>query len=150
MNRTEIQHEISKAGLKVTPQRIAVLEALMNLDNHPTVEDIVEHVKEHHPSVATGTVYKTLEVLKNKGLITKVITDREVMRYDADMHKHHHLYSPETGRIEDYDDNELTEIIEGYFRDKGIENFNIRDIKLYITGEFLDHQNNNNYKSKKQ
>ena len=72
------------------------------------------------------------------------------MRYDADMHKHHHLYSPETGRIEDYDDNELTEIIEGYFRDKGIENFNIRDIKLYITGEFLDHQNNNNYKSKKQ
>ena len=143
MNRTEIQHELSKAGLKVTPQRIAVLEALMNLDNHPTVDEIVEHVKEHHPSVATGTVYKTLEILKKKGLINKVITDREVMRYDAAMHRHHHLYSPETGRIEDYDDKELTEMLEGYFRDKGIENFNIRDIKLYITGEFMDKQNKN-------
>ncbi|MDZ7777291.1 MAG: hypothetical protein U5L09_17625 [Bacteroidales bacterium] len=63
-----------------------------------------------------------------------------MMRYDAVLQKHHHLYSPQTGRIEDYYDDELTDLLESYFKEKDINNFNIRDIKLYITGEFLDNQ----------
>lgn len=138
MDRRELQQMIADSGLKVTPQRIAILEALVDLDNHPTVDEIVDYIKDHHPSIATGTVYKTLETMKGKGLITKVITDREVMRYDAVLHKHHHLYSASTGRIEDYYDEELTQLIEHYFKKKSIDNFNIDDVKLYITGEFLD------------
>lgn len=138
MNRTELQKEISEAGLKVTPQRIAILEALVELANHPTVDEIIAHIKEHHPSIATGTVYKTLETMKDKGLIMKVITDKQVMRYDAVLHRHHHLYNSETGRIEDYHDEELNQMLEEYFKKKNIEGFKVKDLKLYITGEFLD------------
>lgn len=138
MNRTELQKEISEAGLKVTPQRIAILEALVELANHPTVDEIINHIKEHHPSIATGTVYKTLETMKDKGLIMKVITDKQVMRYDAVLDRHHHLYSSESGRIEDYRDEELNQMLEQYFKKKNIENFKVKDLKLYITGEFLD------------
>jgi len=138
MNRAELQKEISEAGLKVTPQRIAILEALVELANHPTVDEIIAHIKEHHPSIATGTVYKTLETMKDKGLIMKVITDKQVMRYDAVLFRHHHLYNSETGRIEDYHDEELNQMLEEYFKKKNIENFKVKDLKLYITGEFLD------------
>lgn len=138
MNRTELQKEISEAGLKVTPQRIAILEALVELANHPTVDEIINHIREHHPSIATGTVYKTLDTMKDKGLIMKVITDKEVMRYDAVLDRHHHLYSSESGRIEDYRDEELNQLLEDYFAKKDIKNFKVKDLKLYITGEFLD------------
>lgn len=138
MNRKELQKEISEAGLKVTPQRIAVLEALVEMANHPTVDEITAHIKEHHPSIATGTVYKILETMKDKGLIMKVITDRQVMRYDAVIQRHHHLYNSETDRIEDYHDEELNQMLEEYFKKKNIENFKVKDLKLYITGEFLD------------
>ncbi|MDZ7777290.1 MAG: transcriptional repressor [Bacteroidales bacterium] len=71
INKSILQQEISQAGLKVTPQRIAVLEAVISLGNHPTVDEIVEHIKDYHPSIATGTVYKSLEAMKEKGLIKK-------------------------------------------------------------------------------
>lgn len=138
MEKITCKEIISNKGLKVTPQRIAILEALVDLANHPTVDEIIDHIKDHHPSISTGTVYKTLETMKEKGLITKVISDREVMRYDAVLEKHHHLYSASTGRIEDYHDEELNKLLESYFEKKNIKDFDVEDIKIYITGEFKD------------
>ncbi len=60
------------------------------------------------------------------------------MRYDAITEKHHHLYSAESDRIEDYFDPELNEIIDNYFKKKGIPDFEIEDIKLQVIGKFKD------------
>jgi len=138
MNSTsEITSLLSDAGLKITPQRIVVFEAVMELKNHPTAENVIDFIKTNHPNIATGTVYKTLETFVEKGLIKKVKTDRDIMRYDAITDPHHHLYSSATDRIEDFFDPELLKIIVKYFETHKIPNFKIEDIKLQIIGEFL-------------
>jgi Fur family peroxide stress response transcriptional regulator len=60
-----------KNGLKVTPQRIAVLDALYSLNNHPTVERIIDFIRKNHPNIAVGTVYKALETFEIKGIVKK-------------------------------------------------------------------------------
>ena len=134
--------DLRDSNLKVTPQRIAVLEALNNLKNHPTADKIKEYVVKNHPSISVGTIYKTLETFVDKGLVKKVKTEKDVMRYDAILENHHHLYCEDTERIEDFFDDELDTMIEKYFQRKKIPNFKVKDIKLQIIGTFNNNKNN--------
>ncbi len=122
--------------LKITPQRIAVLEALANLNNHPTADGIIAFVRKHHPNIASGTIYKTLETFVEKGIVKKVKTENDVMRYDPILDNHHHLYSWDSEHIEDYYDEELDRIIEKHFKNRKIPNFTVKDIKVQIIGKF--------------
>jgi len=137
MTSDEIRNKLSEKGLKITPQRIAILEAIAKLNNHPTAENIIDYIRKNHPNIATATVYKVLDALAGNDLIKKVKTDRDIMRYDAITENHHHLYCAESDRIEDYFDKELNEMIGSYFEKKGIPDFEIADIKLQIIGTFL-------------
>lgn len=129
--------KLKDKGLKVTPQRLAVLNAIAHLKNHPTTENIIGFIRKKHPNIATGTVYKVLDVLVEHQLLKRVKTGKDVMRYDAVTEKHHHLYCTESERIEDYMDHELDQILEEYFRKKGIPDFEVEDIRLQINGKFL-------------
>jgi len=137
MKITEIRNKLTEKGLKVTPQRIAILEAIINLNNHPTADNIIDYIHNYHPNIATATVYKVLDALVSSDLIKKVKTERDIMRYDAVMESHHHLYCSDSDRIEDFNDNELNELLEKYFETKGIPDFRIEDIKLQIIGKFI-------------
>jgi Fur family peroxide stress response transcriptional regulator len=136
MKKEKHSIDLKISDLKVTPQRIAVLEALNSLKNHPTADKIKEYVVKNHPNIAVGTIYKTLETFVEKGLVKKVKTEKDVMRYDAILDKHHHLYCEETERIEDFFDDELDNMLEKYFKKKKIPNFKLKDIKLQIIGTF--------------
>ncbi len=141
MTINEIRDKLIEKGLKVTPQRIAILEAILKLNNHPTAENVIEYIRKSHPNVATATVYKVLDTLVDKKLLNRVKTDKDVMKYDAVMESHHHLYCSDSDRIEDYHDNELNELLEKYFEKKGIPDFKIEDIKLQIIGQFTKSKN---------
>ena len=138
MKAEEFSNKLIEKGLKVTPQRIAIIEAIVKLNNHPTAENIIEYIRKKHPNIATATVYKVLDALVPSKLIKKVKTEKDIMRYDAIMESHHHLYCSESDRIEDYNDNELNELLEKYFEKKGIPDFKIEDIKLQIIGQFTN------------
>ena len=138
MKAGEIREKLIEKGLKVTPQRIAILEAIVKLNNHPTADNIIDYIRKNHPNIATATVYKVLEALVENGLIKKVKTEKDIMRYDAFLEKHHHLYSSDSDRIEDFLDDELNEILGRHFEKKGIPGFKIEDIKLQIIGKFTD------------
>ena len=141
---------MNKKGLRITPQRLAVLDAVRELKSHPTAENVLDYIKSHHPNIATGTVYKTLDTFVKKGIIKKVNTEKNIQRFDSVLEKHHHLYCSTTDRIEDYFDDELDKLIERYFRNKKIPNFQISDINLQIFGKFVKHKNLiTNYKLKK-
>lgn len=137
MKITEIRNKLIEKGLKVTPQRIAILEAIIKLNNHPTADNIIDYIRNNHPNIATATVYKVLDALVANELIIKVKTEKDVMRYDAVMERHHHLYCSESDRIEDFVDTELNDMIEKYFDKKKIKGFKIEDVKLQIIGKFL-------------
>lgn len=135
---SQIKDKLAEKGLKITPQRIAILEAIYTLNNHPTAEMIMNYIKNSHPSIATGTLYKVLDVLIENKLINRVKTEKDAMRYDSIMEHHHHLYSIESEDIKDYADEELDQLLADYFRKNGIANFEIREIKLQIKGRFLE------------
>jgi Fur family peroxide stress response transcriptional regulator len=132
----DIRNKFAEKGLKITPQRVVILEAIYKLNNHPTAENIIEYIRESHPNIATGTVYKVLETLVENGLINKVKTDKDIMRYDGIVEKHHHLYCSECDLIEDYIDEELDKLLKNHFKNKYIKGFKIEDIVLQIKGTF--------------
>lgn len=136
MKKDEIINKLSEKGLRVTPQRIAILEAVNSLANHPTAENIIEYIKENYPNISVGTVYKVLDSFVENKLLKKVKTESGTMRFDPLVNRHHHLYCEASDRIEDYKDDTLDELINDYFAKKGIKNFNIQNIQLHITGTF--------------
>jgi Fur family peroxide stress response transcriptional regulator len=132
----DLRIKLKEAGLKITPQRIAILEAVYKLENHPTAENIIDFIRKNHPGVATGTVYNVLDTLLGEKLIKRVKTEKDAMRYEGVIEKHHHLYCAESDRIEDYFDEELDQLLKSHFEKKGITNFEIEDIILQIKGSF--------------
>ena len=132
----EIKNKLKESGLKITPQRMVILEAIYNLKNHPTAENIIDYIKKMHPNIATGTVYKVLGVLVDNRLIKKIKTEKDIMRFDGIMENHHHLYCMESDVINDYIDEELDDLLQNYFQKKNIPGFKIEDIVLQIKGTF--------------
>ena len=132
----EIRTRLSERGLKVTPQRTAVLEAIHTMGGHPTADAIIDHIRRQSPNIATGTVYRVLDTLIAHHLVKKVTTDEGKMRYDGITDSHHHLYCSECDLIEDYMDEELTLMLKEYFVNKKIKGFHPQEFSLQIKGTF--------------
>lgn len=132
----ELRRKLAGKSLKVTPQRMAILGAVYQLGNHPTADQIIAFIRQSHPNIASGTVYKVLETLVDNQLIKKVTTDKNIMRYDGMMENHHHLYCSETDVIKDYHDEELDRLLKDYFKDRNIGGFRISQFNLQINGNF--------------
>lgn len=90
-----------KTGLKLIPQRVAILEYLDGNEGRPSVETIYEAVKKQYPMMSLATVYNTMEALKAKGMIRELTIDPEKRRYDPDTKAHHHLICSGCRRIVD-------------------------------------------------
>jgi Fur family peroxide stress response transcriptional regulator len=137
----EIKDKLVEKGLKVTPQRIAILDAIYSLGNHPSAEMIKEHIKKNHPGIASGTIYKVLDALEENRLIKRVKSDKDIKRYDGKVEKHHHLYSTESDQIKDYMNAELDKLLDDFFKKHRIDGFSVEEIRLQINGKFLKSKN---------
>lgn len=136
MDNELLKQKLAEKGMKITPQRMAILEAIYELNNHPTAENVIDYIRQTHPNIAIGTVYKVLETLVENGLIKKVTTDRDFMRYDGILESHHHLYCSTCDLIEDYHDAELDELLKKYFENKQLPGFQPEEFVLQIKGTF--------------
>jgi len=136
MKKIELINNLKRKNLRITPQRLAIYEAICALKNHPTADNIIEFIKEHHPNIATGTVYKVLDTLVEKKIIKKVKTEKDIMRYDSFIENHHHLYCIKSDLIKDFVDEDLDKLLIEYFKKKKFPNFEIEDIVLQIKGTF--------------
>jgi Fur family peroxide stress response transcriptional regulator len=101
--RDELAARCREAGLKATPQRLAVWTALLKTTAHPGPDDVFRAVRAELPSVSLATVYKTLDSLEEAGLIDRVPA-RGPKRYDANQAPHHHLVCKRCGAIRDFHD----------------------------------------------
>ena len=131
-----IRSKIIEGGLKVTPQRMAVLEAILHLDNHPTAVQIVDFVRRKQPNIAVGTIYNALETFVEKKVITAAHSAKDAVRYDAETGPHHHMYCKESEEIEDYYDDDLDRLLKEYFESRKPDHFNIDEIRLQLIGKF--------------
>jgi Fur family peroxide stress response transcriptional regulator len=105
-----IEFRLRKAGLKLTPQRFAVLDYLVCSEIHPTAEQIMADLNEHFPRASRATVYNTLNTLRDAGLVYEVFMDDAVARYDANLDPHHHFLCRSCGKLEDVPFDAVNEI----------------------------------------
>lgn len=142
-DRNSIMNALTGCGLKITPQRMAVLEVLYSSHNHPTAEAIYRKVLGSMPGISATTIYNTLDTFVEKGLVKRVKTEADIMRYEPVTEHHHHLYSSASDRMEDYFDTELDAMLTEYFQKKQIRNFKVSEIRLQVMGDFEDQENGN-------
>ncbi len=90
-----------KLGLKMTPQRLAILEYLEGNTSHPSAEEIFRYVEEKFPSMSFATVYNTLEALKERGLVRELSIEPGKKRFDPNTSPHHHFICERCHRVFD-------------------------------------------------
>lgn len=96
--------------MKVTPQRVAIYEAVAATEAHPPPEEVFRLVRDEMPNVSLATVYKTLDFLEEIGLVARVSSEGSNRRYDANLEPHHHLVCSECGSITDFLDASLNDL----------------------------------------
>ncbi|MDT7777869.1 MAG: Fur family transcriptional regulator, peroxide stress response regulator [Acidobacteriota bacterium] len=99
--RSLIEVRVRAAGLKLTPQRFAVLDYLLSTLEHPTAEQIHRDLNRRFPRASRATVYNTLIALCDAGLVHEIYMDEAVARYDANVEPHHHFVCRVCGQLED-------------------------------------------------
>jgi len=88
-------------GLKLTPQRLAILAYLEGNTSHPSAEDVYRAVLRNYPTMSFATVYNTLEALRQRGEVQELTIDPEKKRFDPNTHPHHHLICVKCRKVVD-------------------------------------------------
>jgi len=123
-----INNYLTEAGIKPSYQRIKIFEYLIKNMNHPTVDMIHKNLILDIPTLSKTTVYNTLRFFVDKGITQIINIEDNETRYDADTSTHGHFKCIKCGNIYDFSfDNKNLNI-------KQIENFEIKQIHLYIKG----------------
>jgi Fur family peroxide stress response transcriptional regulator len=92
-----------EAGLKVTPQRIAIYREIASRNDHPSAEELFESLKNKMEGISLTTVYRTLASLEKAGLVVRVPTLKDKVHYDARVEPHSHFICVKCGAIHDID-----------------------------------------------
>lgn len=133
-NREQFKNLLKQNGLKITSQRVAILEVLSSRPGeHLTAEEIYDFVRVEYPDIGLATVYRTIQMLSELNLIDKLNLDDGYVRYEISKfdkeescHHHHHLICLDCGSI-------------GTFQDDLLETLETR-IKELLGFEVVDHE----------
>jgi Fe2+ or Zn2+ uptake regulation protein len=101
---TAMLRDLKRAGLKLTPQRIAIVRLFAGDESHPTAQDLFERLRPAFPSMSFATVYNTLDALANAGLagIVRIPGKRgDAARFDPNTRAHHHAVCDGCGAVLD-------------------------------------------------
>jgi len=102
MDQIEVLIEqIQDAGLRVTPQRLAIIEVLSKSYDHPSAHEILYKVRKKFPSTSYSTVYSTLNALHELGQVRKLTIDPNCTRFDPNTSVHQHMICRKCGKIID-------------------------------------------------
>ena len=102
-----------RASLAVTPQRLAIVAALLDSGEHPRADQIYARVRRRHPHISLATVHRTLETLCEVGEARKVTALHDSARYDGNLTPHHHVVCVNCRRIRDIEIPALDRVLEG-------------------------------------
>jgi len=117
-------------GYRATSQRIAISRIALSNRKHPTAKGIYEEVREAHPTVSLATVYKTLQVLRELGLLQELAFPEAEAKFDSYMEPHLNLICDSCGGVMDLEDNAAQEIVRVASRAR----FTVRGQRIDIYG----------------
>lgn len=97
-------------GIKLTHQRIEIFREVAQAGDHPDVDQVFQRVRGRMPTVSLDTVYRTLWLLKDLGLVVMLGSSRERTRFDANLSSHHHFVCAQCGFTRDFYSSDLDNI----------------------------------------
>jgi Fur family peroxide stress response transcriptional regulator len=103
MDDQQLIKKLHSKGYKVTPQRLAICKLILSSKNHPSAEQIYQKVKKMYPTLSLATVYLTLDLLRNLGLVQELGFSDRSSRYDPNNSPHINVICPKCGKIYDYE-----------------------------------------------
>jgi Fe2+ or Zn2+ uptake regulation protein len=116
----ELSTALHERGMRVTPQRVLLHRALRELDRHVTADELLESVADRLPNVSLPTIYATLELLEELGMVRRVQRAGTTL-FDPRVDSHHHLICTVCGSIEDLDSALDTAALERAAAKRGFE-----------------------------
>lgn len=121
---------LRQLDIQPTPQRIAVVEYVMKSTTHPSADDVLKHARKRCPTVSRATVYNTLKLLVNKGLLRTQLLKEGIVFFDPNTDKHHHFVDEDSGVIHDIPWESVNVSIQEKFK-----NFEIHEYQVIMRGK---------------
>jgi Fur family transcriptional regulator, peroxide stress response regulator len=136
---------IRNSGYRATPQRIAISKYILLNREHPTAQKAYLEIKKMHPTVSLATIYTTIKILKETGLVLEMNMPHGQTRFDPNTNPHAHLICMQCGDIRDWMDPLMPKLIAKVSADA---NFTITGSSLDLNGicENCDRKANDAYK----
>ncbi len=125
----EVIFILRRSGIQPTPQRIAVLHSILKTTTHPSAEELLKKVRHDCPTLSRATVYNTLNLFVEKGLIKTQILKEGSVVFDPNIDKHHHFIDEESGKIYDLPWDTFAVTIKHPLAD-----FEISDLQVVVRG----------------
>lgn len=102
--------QLKSTGVRMTPQRHAILSFLMNSMTHPTADEIYKSLSPAFPSMSVATIYNNLRLFVDAGFVRELTYGDDSSRFDADLSEHYHAICRSCGKIVDFDYPPLTDV----------------------------------------
>nr|WP_112179971.1 MULTISPECIES: peroxide-responsive transcriptional repressor PerR [Paraliobacillus] len=106
----EAVDRLKESGVRITPQRHAVLEFLISAEIHPTADDIYKALEGKFPNMSVATVYNNLRVFREIGIVRELTYGDSSSRFDYNTTKHYHIICDSCGKIVDFHYPSLDEV----------------------------------------
>ena len=100
-SRKDVVKLLAKHGITPTQQRILIAQEMLHKHQHLSADQVLQRVNAHSNTVSKDTVYNTLGLFTEKGMIKEVIVDSSKVFYDSNTKPHHHFYDVDTGSLHD-------------------------------------------------
>ena len=118
----------------MTTQRLAICTFILSRRDHPTAEKIFQELRKEYPTISRGTIYKTLHLLQDLGLIQELGFNEGSVRYDPDVELHVNMVCSECGKITDHKAENVEKLWSAMISELGIKP-NGQRIDLYYDCE---------------
>jgi Fur family iron response transcriptional regulator len=126
----ELLQALRSHGIQPTAQRLAVAKFVLEARSHPTAEQVFDKVRQRSPTLSRATVYNTLNLFVEKGLLATQAVREGAVVFDPHVARHHHFVDEETGEI--YDVPWEAVRVSG---EKALPGFEVRDYQVVMRGK---------------
>lgn len=123
--------KLKMTGVRMTPQRHAILSYLLDTQAHPTADEIYKALVPKFPSMSVATVYNNLRVFIDSGLVKELSYGDASSRFDADLTTHYHAQCRKCGKIVDFNYPPLGDVELAAARETG---FTVEGLRLEVYG----------------
>jgi Fe2+ or Zn2+ uptake regulation protein len=120
---------LRECGIQPTPQRLAVAKFILDSKEHPSADQVLERVKRECPTISRATVYNTLNLLVQKGLVSTQILREGTVVFDPNNRRHHHFIDEDSGKIYDIPWQAIQ--VSG---ESALEGYEVRDFQVVLRG----------------